>query len=75
MAAKARRSNSGTCTDTDDTGVEILPGVVCVDLTIANVSAMTVSDLREAMTEAEAQERASHLDAEELLGDLDINPL
>lgn len=61
--------------DADDTGIDILPGVVCVDLAVADVSTMTVDDLREAMSEAEAQGFLSDLDAEELLGDLDINPL
>jgi len=59
----------------DDTGIEIAPGVVLVDLTVADISSMTADDLRAAMDEAEAQEHASNLAAEELLGDLDLNPL
>jgi hypothetical protein len=62
-------------TDADDTGIDILPGVVCVDLTIANAGTLTVADLRAAMDEASAQEHASNQEAEEFLGDLDINPL
>lgn len=69
MAAPARR------TSTNDTGIEILPGIVCVDLAVADVRALTVDDLREAMTEADAQEHASNQEATELLGDLDLNPL
>ncbi|MCI4659643.1 hypothetical protein [Cryobacterium zhongshanensis] len=59
----------------DDTGIEILPGLVCVDLTVADVSALTVGALGDALAEADAQEHASSLEATELLGDLDLNPL
>lgn len=72
MAAQASHN---TRTDPGDTGVEILPGVVSVDLTIANVNALTVADLREAMNEAEAQANESELEAEDVLGGLDTNPL
>ena len=72
----AHESNSNTDTRlSNDTGIDIRPGVVCVNLAIADVGAMTVTDLRDAMDEALAQELESNLDAEELLGDFNINPL
>lgn len=61
--------------DTDDTGMEILPGVVCVDLAVVDLDTMTVDDLRDAMAEANAQGAEADLDHEQLLGDFDINPL
>jgi hypothetical protein len=60
---------------TGDTGIGILPGVVCVDLTVANAQTITVTDLREAFDEATAQDAQSNLDASEVLGDLDLHPL
>jgi hypothetical protein len=70
MDASERRTNR----DDRDTGIEILPGVVSVDLTVADVGRMTVDDLREAMEEAAAQENEADLDPEEILGGLDISP-
>lgn len=61
--------------DADGAGIEILPGVVCVDLTVIDPGAITVDDLRDAMAEATAQEGQATLVPEELLGDFDINPL
>ena len=60
---------------TEDTGLDIQPGVVLVDLDVVDLSTLTVTDLREAMDEATAQEDAEAITADEILGDLDINPL
>lgn len=59
----------------DDTGIEIMPGVVVVDLAIADVSTLSPSMLRAAFNEAEVQAAEEAMDVEDVLGDLDLNPL
>lgn len=58
-----------------DTGVEIGPGVVVVDMSVAPAHALTPAALRAAFEESEAQAVLDALHPEEVLGDLDISPL
>jgi len=59
----------------DDDGIEILPGAVVVDMTVVDVRTLSVGDLRDAFDEAEAQAAEAELGPEDILGDLDLNPL
>lgn len=59
----------------DGGGIEIVPGAVVVDLNAVDLDTLSADDLRDAFEESEAQERDGELDAEDLLGDLDLNPL
>jgi len=62
-------------TDHDGPGITILPGAVVVDMAAVDVLALTPADLREAFDESAAQLAEAELSAEDLLGNLDINPL
>lgn len=59
----------------NDDGIEILPGAVVVDMSVVDVHSLSVEDLRDAFDEAGAQAVEAELGPEDILGDLDLNPL